>query len=358
MFQFTSTTVINSNLDSNGVAAKFGGSASAFYVTRAGTFKKDNIVSVHKRPYEAGVKEQGTITVPTIEAGRVARLVIDVRLSQSVDSEYANTHLYFSKPVTMEIIASGTASTDAAELAKQINKLRDRFGHSYVTATVAGAVITISATTNHQRLFSMKVEKEIVPLFQNTVIQPAYEVVATGTVTVKGKNGFGDDEYMIKSIMVPTNENTRYFGMNKEERPIIGGNYSEFVIRYSIDRDGDDGMISGLKSVTTHVFYVKSDLVATFEAALEATFPAIKTLGSAGTLLINGDELLDLSNGEVTTLTALNATGAVTWVSGTPATATIVSGTGAVTPVAAGTTVITATDSVGATGTFTITVVA
>ena len=68
--------------------------------------------------------------------------------------------------------------------------------------------------------------------------------------------------------------------------------------------------------------------------------------------------MLDLSNGEVTTLTALNATGAVTWVSGTPATATIVSGTGAVTPVAAGTTVITATDSVGATGTFTITVVA
>ena len=43
MFQYTTTTVINSALDSNGVTPKYSGDANAFKVTRVGTFKKDNI---------------------------------------------------------------------------------------------------------------------------------------------------------------------------------------------------------------------------------------------------------------------------------------------------------------------------
>ena len=73
---------------------------------------------------------------------------------------------------------------------------------------------------------------------------------------------------MIKSVMIPTYENTRFFGTNKEERPVIGGNYSQYTIRYSVDKHIDDGISSGGKSITTHVFWVKSDLVEAFDEAL------------------------------------------------------------------------------------------
>ena len=39
MYQFTTTTIINSNLDSNGVTAKYSGDAAKFVVTRVNTFK-------------------------------------------------------------------------------------------------------------------------------------------------------------------------------------------------------------------------------------------------------------------------------------------------------------------------------
>lgn len=359
MYQFTTTTVINSNLDSNGTSAKYTGTANSFHVTRVNTFKKDGIVSVTKRPYEAGVKEQAQVTVPVIEAGRVARIAVDVRLSQKTDSEYASTYLYFKKPVEVEVIATGVAADDAAALVKQLNGLKDRFGFNYFSASAAGAVITLVAINNYQRFFSAKILKEIVPLYANTKIQPEYEDVTAGTfaVTVKGKVGFGDEDHMIRSVMVPTYENTRFFGINKEERPIIGGNYTEFVLRYSIEKS-DDGIVAGQKSITNHVFFVKSDLVAAFEAEINKVFPAIQTLGGVGSIKIVGDDLLDLSNGDTTTLVAKGFSGSVTWTSGTVGTATIGASTGIVTPVAAGTTTITATDSLGATGTFLLTVVA
>ena len=63
MYQFTTTTVINSNLDSNGVTPKFAGSASGFNVTRVNFFKKDNVESVYKNAYTAGVKEVRAWTI-------------------------------------------------------------------------------------------------------------------------------------------------------------------------------------------------------------------------------------------------------------------------------------------------------
>ena len=40
MYQFTTTTIINSSLDSNGTTARYTGSAAGLTVTRVGTFKK------------------------------------------------------------------------------------------------------------------------------------------------------------------------------------------------------------------------------------------------------------------------------------------------------------------------------
>ena len=357
MYQFSTQTIINSNLDSNGTTAKYKGSSTQLNVTRVGTFKKDKIVSIYKRPYTAGVKEVAQVTIPTVTAGKVVRVEANVRLEQSTNSEYANSFLWFQKPVVIEVIASGTAATDATALKNQLNALKDRFGFSYITATTSGANLILTATDNNQRFNSVKVLKELASY--NSIIQPEYEDVTAGTftVTTKGKLGFGDDEFMIKSIQVPTYENTRHFGISQEERPVLGGNYTQYTLRYSGTKDGQDGIVSGATFVTTHVFYVKSDLVSGFETELAKLgltsgykLNAATSTGSAVTLSTAGDETDQIEWS--------GAIGTVTFASDQPTRATVNS-TGLVTTAGVtgtGDVVITLTDSVGQTATVSYTV--
>lgn len=267
MYQFSTTNVINSNLDSNGTTAKFTGSTTALTMPRIGNFKKDNIVHVYKRAYSAGVKEVATVTVPALTAGQVARLSIDVRLEQSTNSEYASAYLHFSKPVDVEVIATGTATTDAAALKSAIEGLKDRFGTSYIKATVAGAVITITALDNNQRINSLKLYEEAASV--NSIIDPQYDLKATGSVTTSGKLGFGDDEYMAKSVRMETLDNVRRDAIGADERPVLGGNYSQYTLRYKVAKSGD-GIVAAGESITTHVFYVISGQVSAFETVLNA----------------------------------------------------------------------------------------
>jgi hypothetical protein len=355
MYQFTTTTIINSALDSNGTTAKFAGSATALEVTRVGKFLNSNITSIHKRAYSAPVLEIAQVTVPTITAGLVARLDVDVRLSQQTDSEYANSYLYFKKPVVVEVIATGTATTDATALKNQINGLKDRYGFSYVTASTSGANVILTATNANQRFFSIKILKEANST--NSIIDPLYEDVSASTfsVTTKGKLGFGDDDWMQRKIMLQTAENVRYFGYNKEERPILGGNYTEYVLHYTTTKDHATGISGGVDySKTTHVFYVANAQVAAWETELDKL-----TSKPYGLVIAAADVTLTTATNDTSQITATNAIGAVTYVSDQVTRATVGASTGLVTTAgvtATGEVVITATDSVGNTATLTFTI--
>lgn len=355
MFNYTTTTILNSNLDSSGLT-KVTGSATGLNVLRVNNFKKDGIVSIYKNPYTAGVKEVAKVTIPTVTAGKVIRLTVDIRLSQQTESEYANTYLYFKKPVVVEVIASGTAATDALALVNALKGLKTEFGFNYLTPTLVNtADIQVTAINNNQRFFSMVVESD--KSSPNSLIQPEYDNI-TGTtfsVTTAGKIGFGDDEYMVRSIMLPTYENTRYFGINKEERPVLGGNYTQYTLRYSIAKDVDYNLgIVGMgdRSITNHVFYVKSDVVAAFEAAIAnvgLTIPALLTYTVADN---------SLANAATTTSVVLGAVGPVVFSITSGTSATVNATTGVITADATtdGATVVRATDAVGNYAEVTITV--
>lgn len=346
MFQFTTTNVINSAyavdydgsplLDSTGTSVdKVKGSATQFFVAKVNTFKKANIESIFKRGYTAGVKEVATVTVPIITAGLSARIEVNIRYSNKTFSKFTNWTWDFQEPTVVEIISSGVAATDATAFAAQLNKLKTEFGTAYFTAGAAGAVITITATEATQRIDRLIVSKEQVPT--NSFIFPENLVVATGVVTVNGVEGFGDNNWMARSIMLPTAENVRAFGMSKEERPILGGNYSQYIIRYKITPLGQDGIVSGNQSITTHIFWVLSTLVTGFETELNklGLSIGIKVTAASAAIL----------NSATTQLTTINPTGIVTYsiTSGTSAT---VDQTGLVTGHATidGVTVVRATD--------------
>lgn len=357
MFQFTTTNVINSAyaLDYDGVPLtdnagvnvdKFKGSATKLFVAKAGTFKKTGIVGLNKRVYTAGVKEVATITVPTITAGLSARIEVNVRLSNKTLSKFTNAAWDFQEPTTVEIIASGVAATDATAFAFQLNKLKTEFGVAYFDVVAAGAVLTITAKEFAQRLDRVIISQEQVPT--NSFIFPANLVVATGVVTIPGKEGFGDNNWMARSVMLPTAENTRAFGMSKNERPILGGNYSQYTLRYQITPQGQDGIVSGNQSITTHIFWVLSTLVAAFETELNK-------LGIPFAFIVTGAS--NLLNSATTQLFASNGVGPVTYAV-TAGTSATVTAQGLVTAdsVVDGITTVTATDALGGTTTFAITV--
>lgn len=302
MYQYTTTNVINSLyaldyegnrlIDSAGSdILKYTATAAGLNVVKVNYFKTANIVSVHKRPYSVGVKEVWKITVPTITSGLTVRLEVVIKLADSVtQSEYVNYSLDFKKPITVEVISSGTAATDATALAAAFNGLKNRFGQSYAVATLNGAQIILTAKEDFHRFDTVKVWEENTS--SNSLIMPEYTSVGTSSaVYTSGKIGFGNDAWMARHIMLPTAENVRFFGISKDERPVLSGNYSEYVIRYSFVKE-NDGILAGKSSITNHVFYVKSDLVASFEAAIITTTKPIISVSTdqAFTLTLTNDD--------------------------------------------------------------------
>lgn len=368
MYQFTTTNVINSQyvkdyegnnlLDSAGNPfAVVVGDSTGLSFPKIGFFKKAGIVSIYKRPYAAGVKEVAKVRIPVITNTKVARIDIMIKLEQSTNSEYTNYSLDFQKPVTVEVMSTGVAATTCDALVAQLNGLKDRFGYRYFTAaTVSTDYLQITCNQVEQRVKSMVISEQV--LSPNSIIQPEYTDVSASTfsVTTSGKIGFGDDNWMLRKVMLPTAENVRVFGISKNERPVMGGNYSEYVLRYSITKDDQDGTLSGATSVTTHVFYVISTEITRFEQEITdagLTVPAVFAISPADAGLS-----IDVSDGDTDQITYLGNVGSVTFSSNLPAKATV-SATGLVTAVAAAAAVIiTATDSVGNTDTLTYEVTA
>lgn len=354
MFQFTTTTVINSlyATDYNGVplvddqgnnVPKFKGENGEFVVAKVGTYKLDKIKALYKKAYTAGVRSVATLTVADTALNDKLRLTIYVNLEGSAQSDYVSHYMDFKQPITVEVTGTGTAATDATNLAAAVNKIKTYFGRGLITASASGAVITFKAKENEQRFGKIVLEK--VGAQPATAIAPTLTQLAAGTVTVQGKSGFGDDLWMVKSIRIPTYGNNRAFGINKEETPILGGNYSQYTIHYEVPSQQKFVYYGGMTSQTTHVFYVAASLVTSFESALR----------NAG--LVVGLNASDLTIDEEDTaqLIVSGNVGTLTYVSATTAVATV-SDNGIVTGVSAGTSVITITDSAGNTTTVTVTV--
>jgi hypothetical protein len=291
MFQYTKTTIINGQyavdaqgnplLDSAGLPVKKVQKASddsSITVIGSGTFLKDNIKSIYKRPYEAGVKEEATLTVSLsgVNAGDILRLTVKVKLDGTTQSDYAD----FRQPITVDIASSGTAATDAAEFVKVFNKLKAEYGRSLFTTSATAETITFKAKTNDQRFESIVLEK--VGAVPSNTLTPEIKQLAVGSVSVPGKNGFGDDAWMLKSVVIPTLENTRVFGILKDEKPVLGGNYSQYTLKYEVMSDEYDIWNGNKVSVTNHVFWVAADQVTNFENTVLAVHSPIKSIGAGG----------------------------------------------------------------------------
>ena len=282
MLNFTQQTVINS-------ADRFKKMGTdTLRIKRIGDYKKANIKKVFKTVASDPVK--GTAAIKPTAAltdGAAYRLVVYLRLQKSVNSLYANDLVYKGKPLFFEFKGTGAVKTDIPAMVKAINS-QQRMWDNGITYLVASATdsndedstidtLILTCADEYQLFYHVELQK-FTPSTDPTVSQytSVYKFVngetgnSTAIVVNQSKLGVGTYEMLIQDLRLPTYENTNWISMNKMEMPIVGAKYTQYVFEYEVERG-----IMGLGSAgalvtarTTHVFFVKSDLEADFDAIL------------------------------------------------------------------------------------------
>lgn len=278
MFQFTTTTVINENKDFvSGKTPLFEGKKGTFNVKRVNNFKVDNILAVYKRPATDPKFAKINFTIPgTLKAG-FYRIALYVRLSGNNNSYYANDFVFKGKPfyIEFEVKTDNETATDvASRIVENAKKYMTMvYENDLLKVSSSAATLSIEAIDEYQRITRADFQKfnpdggiEAMGghMGEFQTIEPKASVVE------KGAEGFGTYSYLIKDLRLPTAANTRWTRIVRDETPIPGAKYNQYTLYYCVNRGimGGDAVGEVVKSRTSHVFYVKEDLVSAFESAL------------------------------------------------------------------------------------------
>lgn len=307
MFQFTTTNVINSNKDLTtgkalwSVQAAKDGKPASFNVKRVNNFLAPNVTAIYKA--EANDPEMAKVTIDLSQVdgkkGEQYRLNIYVGLTQaSQDSRYSNDLILKGKPFGVDFVWKEDVTETVEALVKTIKKYEILvYGDKILNISYSGSYITIEATTEYQRFRRVNIEKLIVDLGNFNMGE--FEIVrslddldkknsnAAVTATTEGffegKEGFGTYSFLLHNLRIPTSANTRAFNVRQDEAPVVGAKYNQYTIYYCVNRGilGNNAVGDLVRSRTTHVFYVRQDLAAEFEAALAIVGEIINvTVGS------------------------------------------------------------------------------
>lgn len=251
----------------------------------------------------------------------IYRIAIYLGLSMnSQDSFYANDMVYKGKPLYIEFTIKGS-SADASDVTR-LKSIADK----YMLFTAQEKVLNVSVdTTNKTVTFTgvsgyQQIKKAVLQKFDPDAIQidccstdgdyitiiegvPAtwetdYDLAdGGGTIEVSDSEGvvdgkkttitsdaskvliepgieaFGDYNWIIHNLRLPTYANSYFWSPTRVEMPVVGGQYVQYIIQICKDRDGIAGEVVGQRahSVTNHVFWVPLALAATFEGAAANT---------------------------------------------------------------------------------------
>ena len=278
MLNFTQQTVINSSDRFKKIEGK-----DILRIKRIGDYKKENITKVFKTVASDPVKGTAAIK-PTavLTSGAAYRLVVYLRLQKSVNSLYANDLVYKGKPLFFEFKCTGVVATDITAMVKAINSQQRMWdnGITYLVASGDATTLTLTCADEYQLFYHVELQRFTATALNGDPTASQYTSVykfvngeagnAAQIVVNQSKLGVGTYDMLIQDLRLPTYENTNWISMNKMEMPIVGAKYTQYVLEYEVERG-----IMGLGSAgalvtarTTHVFFVKLDLVDSFDAVL------------------------------------------------------------------------------------------
>ena len=277
MFNWTTTTLINEI--PNSAVVKEG-------VLRLGKhlFEKRWVENIRKAEGHEMELCEAKVNLANVTFGdaNVARLYIYVGLDGSEESIYANDWYRKGMPLSVSFAVGSAAdmATAIADTIKTFNVFTKVKKVLDVTADENG-VLTIKGTHEHQRLnkIAILVEDPASKLGEEKVVAE-YELNRKSHAAVTGVkvgvNGFGTYSQLIKDLRLPTAAHNSWLSVQKDEMPIVGALYTQYIINYYAPSKANPSFTAvGNRSMseTTHVFWVKADKVAEFEALLNNIDP-------------------------------------------------------------------------------------
>lgn len=296
MFQFTTTTILNSLQDYNDSSknligeVKDGATVVGIHIKRDFKFLAANVEAIYKRAAYDPEMAQATIDLTEVTApveDTTFRIAVYIRLSGSQNSYYANDFVFKGKPFYIEFL--WRAGETAANVAKKVIKVAKKYQqmvyeYQLLDITESAGVVTIKGTDEYQTLTKVDLEKfdvnagpwqegghvgEFIPV-DTLDEESVYHTGDVVTLVKQAKQGFGTYRNMIKDYRLPTAANTRWTKIIQDETPVVGAKYNQYTIVQCVNRGimGGDAVGEVAKSKTTHVFFVKQDLAAAFEAEL------------------------------------------------------------------------------------------
>lgn len=277
MFNWTTTTLIN-EIPSNKIVKEG--------VLRIGKhlFEKRWVESIRKAKGHKMELCEATVDLSKVNLGdaTVARLYIYVGLEGSEESTYANDWYRKGMPLSVSF-AVGTA----AEMGKAIVDTVKTFNvftkvKKVLDVTTDGeGKVTIKGTHEHQRLqkIAILVEDPASKLGEEKVVAE-YEMNrktnAAITIVNPGVNGFGTYSQLLKDLRLPTAAHNSWLSLQKDEMPVVGAIYHQYIINYYAPSTANPSFTAvGNRSMseTTHVFWVREDLVSDWESVLATIDP-------------------------------------------------------------------------------------
>lgn len=308
MFQFTTTNVLNSLNDlttgKDLITTVDASGKEEVMIKRIGNFKKANVESIHHTAgSEAELAAVCMDLTNVVAKDKKYRLNMYIGLTQgSADSRYANDLYHKGKAFSIDFDGLATAAETVAKLADVLKKYDILvYGDKQLNVYSSGALLALEAVNEYQRFVRVNIEelnasayfemgdyKVIKSLDDLKKNMASHDAVIKDGVPVKeglfvGKEGFGTYSYLLHNLRLPTAARFGAFAWNKEESPVPGVIYDEYVIRYCVNRGelGLNAVGDTVKSVTTHVIYVPSALSATVNTALSKIGTVVETANSA-----------------------------------------------------------------------------
>lgn len=221
---------------------------------------------------EATIDFSGLMDSLKAEENTYCRLDVYVKY-EGAEPFYGSNPLHIQKgiPFWIEFTVrpNDTAEKVAENIEKQIKKdhpfLIDK---DIINVEREGSKLTLSGATEYQRFETINVSK--FGLADNDAELVA-ELGEEGIELVeRGLNGFGTYSHIVKDLRLPTAANYQWTHIRQAETPIIDAIYNQYIIEYCAPASNEGTQFVGHRGLshTTHVFWVKQDLVSEWETAL------------------------------------------------------------------------------------------
>lgn len=266
-------------------------------------FEKRWVESIRKAKGHKMELCEATLDLATVKTAvdaakaTVARLYIYVGLEGSEESIYANDWYRKGMPLSVSF-----AVGEAADMAKAIVDTVKKFNvftkvKKVLDVTAEGTVLTIKGTHEYQRLQKIAIlvgdgemlgeEKTVLAWdlsearyeasgAEDAIGAEAYTAKTGVTLKNPGVNGFGTYSQLLKDLRLPTANHNHWLGVQKDEMPVVGSVYTQYIINYYAPSTANPSFTAvGNRSMseTTHVFWVREDLVEDWEEVLAAIDP-------------------------------------------------------------------------------------